>query len=184
MISGTAGEGHIQWAGHDQAMSPDKRARQRAKQKAVAPPEVKTQPSSDDAHDVVYFTLADGTSPAREFVNGLPKTPRAQMRACLAAVAAAPPKRFAGGGYWEAMHGDMTGWFEVRIDTVLGGGAGTVHHRLFCRLDYEAEGRERPLLVAVTGMSKPFKTTFTDSDYAKVRAMGDEYFAINPRSII
>jgi hypothetical protein len=32
------------------------------------------------------------------------------MRAALVAVAAAPPKRFAGGGYWEAMKGDMTGW--------------------------------------------------------------------------
>jgi hypothetical protein len=32
-----------------------------------------------------------------------------EMRAVLAHVAAAPPKRFAGGGYWEAMKGDMTG---------------------------------------------------------------------------
>ena len=38
------------------------------------------------------------------------------MRAVLAQVASAPPKRFAGGGYWEAMKGDMTGWFEVRVD--------------------------------------------------------------------
>ena len=164
-------------------MSPDKRARQRAQQKAVVPPEVKTQPSSDDAHDIVYFTLADGTSPARTFVNGLPKAVRARMRTYLIAVAAAPPKRFAGGGYWEAMHGEMSGWFEVRIDTALEGGAGTIHHRLFCRLDYEAEGRDRPLLVAITGMSKPFKTTFTASDYAKVRELGDEYFANNPRSV-
>jgi hypothetical protein len=38
------------------------------------------------------------------------------MRAVLAQDAPAPPKRFAGGGYWEAMKGDMTGWFEVRVD--------------------------------------------------------------------
>ena len=25
-------------------------------------------------------------------------------------------KRFAGGGYWEAMKGEMTGWFELRVD--------------------------------------------------------------------
>ena len=41
------------------------------------------------------------------------------MRAALAAVASAPPKRFAGGGYWEAMGGAMTGWFEVRVDGEL-----------------------------------------------------------------
>jgi len=167
-------------------MSPDKRARQRAKPKAKAPSTVtvKTKPSADDAHDIAYFALTDGSSPARDFVNGLPSTPRAQMRACLVAVAAAPPKRFAGGGYWEAMHGEMTGWFEVRIDTALAGGAGKIHHRLFCRLDYEAEGRERPLLVAVMGMSKAYRTTFTASDYAKVQELGEEYFASNPRSII
>ena len=47
-----------------------------------------------------------------------------------AQVAAAPPKRFAGGGYWEAMKGDMTGWFEVGVD-----GPRRHHYRLFCRLD-------------------------------------------------
>ncbi len=31
------------------------------------------------------------------------------MRAVLVDVGAAPPKRYAGGGYWEAMKGDMTG---------------------------------------------------------------------------
>lgn len=170
-------------ARHDQTMSPDKRSRRNAKTKASKPVIVRTKPSADDAHDLAYFVREDGSSPAREFVNGLPSSPRVQMRACLTAVAGAPPKRFAGGGYWEAMHGEMTGWFEVRIDTALAGGAGTIHHRLFCRLDYEAEGRDRPLLVAITGMSKPFKTTFSDSDYEKVRAMGEEYFAKNPRSI-
>ncbi|CCH73168.1 hypothetical protein BN11_240004 [Nostocoides australiense Ben110] len=47
------------------------------------------------------------------------------MRAALIAVASAPPKRFAGGGYWEAMKGEMTGWFEVRVD-----GPGRHHYRL------------------------------------------------------
>jgi hypothetical protein len=35
------------------------------------------------------------------------------MAAVLTAVAAAPPHRFSGGGYWEAMHGEMTGYCEV-----------------------------------------------------------------------
>ena len=99
------------------------------------------------------------------------------MRACLNAVATAPPKRFVGGGYWEAMHGEMSGWFEIRVD-----GPSRSHHRLFCRLDYEAKGEDRPLLVGVTGMSKVFRTTFSAADYASVRSLGDEYFARNPRS--
>ena len=100
------------------------------------------------------------------------------MKAVLVAVAVAPPKRFSGGGYWEAMKDEMTGWFEVRVD-----GPDRRHYRLFCRLDYEATNRDKPLLVVVAGMSKPFKTTFSDADYADVRALGDEYLARNPRSV-
>lgn len=100
------------------------------------------------------------------------------MRAVLVAVAAAPPKRYAGGGYWEAMKGDMTGWFEVRVD-----GPQRHHYRLFCRLDYEAKNRGKPLLVVVTGLDKPFRTELTKADYARVRALGDEYLKRNPRSV-
>jgi len=53
------------------------------------------------------------------------------MNAVLIAVASAAPKRFSGGGYWEAMKGRMAGWFEVRVD-----GPKRHHYRLFCRLDY------------------------------------------------
>ena len=66
------------------------------------------------------------------------------MRAALIAVATAPPKRFAGGGYWEAMKGEMTGWFELRVD-----GPARHHCRLFCLLDYDAEGVDKPLLVVI-----------------------------------
>lgn len=82
----------------------------------------------------------------------------------MSVVAAAPPKRFAGSGYWEAMKGDMSGWFEVRID-----GPRRHHYRLFCLLNYEAKGQEKPLLVVVDGRDKPFRTTLSDADYAKVR---------------
>ena len=100
------------------------------------------------------------------------------MRAVLVAVAAAPPKRYSGGGYWEAMKDDMTGWFEVRVD-----GPKRHHYRLFCRLDYEAEDATKPLLVVITGLDKPFRTELSDSDYAGVRQLGDEYLSRNPRSI-
>jgi len=100
------------------------------------------------------------------------------MRAVLVQVAAAPPKRFAGGGYWEAMKGDMTGWFEVRVD-----GPRRHHYRLFCRLDYAALGRPGPLLAVICGLSKPFRTQLSDADYRRVRDLGREYLAQNPRSL-
>jgi hypothetical protein len=116
-------------------------------------------------------------SPGREFLRSVPAKVRATMNATLNAVAAAPPKRFSGGGYWEAMHDDMTGWFEVRVN-----GPGRAHHRLFCRLDYDAIDQSKPLLVIITGLSKLFRTTLSVANYACVRELGDEYFARNPRS--
>lgn len=104
---------------------------------------------------------------------------RAKFRAVLVAVATAPPKRFAGGGYWEAMKGDMAGWFEVRVDRPK-----RHHYRLFCLLDYEAKARDKPLLVVVAGLDKPFRTEFSSADYADVRALGEEYRGRNPRSIV
>ena len=100
------------------------------------------------------------------------------MRAVLVAVAASPPKKFAGGGYWEAMKGDMAGWFEVRVD-----GPKRHHYRLFCRLDYQATNVSKPLLVVVAGLDKPFRTVLSDADYAKVRRLGDEYLSRNPRCL-
>jgi hypothetical protein len=102
----------------------------------------------------------------------------ATMRAALIAVATAPPKRFARGGDWEAMKGEMTGWFELRVD-----GPGRHHYRLFCLLDYDANGVDKPLLVVVDGRDKPFRTTLSDADYAAVRKLGDEYGKRNPRSL-
>lgn len=102
------------------------------------------------------------------------------MRAVLIAVAAAPPKRFAGGGYWEAMHGDMTGWFEVRVD----GPPRRTHYRLFCLLDYDTSAAQAPLLVIIDGRAKAFRTTLSSRDYASVKRLGDEYRARLPRSVV
>jgi hypothetical protein len=145
--------------------------------------DVPTGPNRDDAHDIVYFQRhrEDDPSqaiPGREFLRACPPGVRAKFAAVLVAVAAAPPHRFAGGGYWEAMRGEMAGWFEVRVD-----GPKRHHYRLFCRIDLEAQERDKPLLVVITGLDKPFRTTLTAKDYAQVRALGDEYFARNPRSM-
>ena len=55
---------------------------------------------------------------------------RAQFVAVLDVVAAAPPPRFSGGGLWEAMHGDMSGWYEIRVT-----GPRREQFRLFCLLE-------------------------------------------------
>lgn len=139
-------------------MSPDPKKRRKPSKQ---PPGVRTGPSPDDPHDVVYFKRHPNddpgkTEPGREALKSWPASVRAKMAAVLVAVAASPPKRFAGGGYWEAMKGDMSGWFEVRAD-----GPKRHHYRLFCLLDYEAQGREKPLLVVVEGRDKPFRTTLS-----------------------
>jgi Txe/YoeB family toxin of Txe-Axe toxin-antitoxin module len=165
-------------------MSRGKRGRQRQKPKtsATTPRSVRSRPSPNAPYDVVYFVrhIEDDpqqSSPGREFLADCPPAIRARFQAVIAAVAAAPPHRFSGGGYWEAMHGTMAGYYEIRID-----GQRRIHYRLFCRLDTSAIGR-KPLLVIICGASKRFRTTFSDRDYAKVRAYGTEYLARNPRSI-
>jgi hypothetical protein len=141
------------------------------------------KPSSDDAHDIVFFRRhkdddRNETIPGRDFLQTVcPASVRAKFNAVLVAVAAAPPKRFAGGGKWEAMKGLMTGWFEVRLD-----GPQRHHYRLYCRLDYEAEGTAKPLLVVIAGLDKAFRTELSAADYKSVRDLGDEYLARNPRS--
>jgi len=146
--------------------------------------QLRTRPSSDDAHDVMFFQRHPDDDPAerapgREALNSYPTKVRATMRAVLAEVAASPPKRFAGGGYWEAMKGDMSGWFEVRVD-----GPKRHHYRLFCRLDYEAKDRSKPLLVVISGLDKPFRSVLSDGDYARVRDLGEEYLRRNPRRLV
>ena len=164
-------------------MSPDPRDRRKRKNRQPKRPVVRTGRSADDQHDVVYFKRhvaddPDESEPGREALTSYPPKVRATMRAALVAVASAPPKRFAGGGYWEAMRGEMTGWFEVRVN-----GPGRHHYRLFCLLDYEAEGVDKPLLVVIDGRDKPYRTTLSNADYAAVRRLGDEYRRRNPRSL-
>jgi hypothetical protein len=157
-------------------VSPRRKQEHRAK--------IRMGPSSDDVHAVVYFKRhpdddPNESVPGREFLSKVcPPAVRATMRAALAAVASAPPKRFAGGGYWEAMSGEMTGWYEVRKD-----GPKRHHYRLFYLLDYEAQGQDKPLLVVVDGRDKPFRTELSRTDYAAVTALGEEYLRRNPRSL-
>lgn len=173
---------------YDEIMTPDARDRAKAKKQSQAKrgraQVPKTGPSSDDAHEVVYFRRHfeddfEQRSPGREFLESCPAKVRATMKATLAAVAEAPPKRFSGGGYWEAMHGNLSGRYEVRVD----GPGRKMHYRFFCLLDYEAEETAKPYLVVVDGDAKPFKTRFPQSVYDRAEELGDEYLRRQPRSL-
>lgn len=161
-------------------MAPEKRPppKSRSKRRPVAV----TQHDPDMPYNVVYFKRhkdddANESVPGREFLARCPTNVRATMRAVLTQVAAAPPPKFAGGGKWEAMHGTMAGYHEVRVD-----GPGRRHYRLFCKLDTQAEGHG-PLLTVLWGNDKAFRTKFPPSVYSRALALGREYLSRQPRSL-
>jgi len=100
----------------------------------------------------------DRAVPARLFLKTVPPAVAARLRAVVIAVAQAPPHKFAGGGKWEAMSGDLAGIYEVRTD----GPPHRTHYRLFCVLDTKALDSRgnamEPLLVLLDGAAKPFRT--------------------------
>ena len=130
------------------------------------------------AWDIVYYMTPDGLVPAEEFLDGCLDKIEAKMQAVLSAVAAAPPPQFSGGGMWEAMHGTMTGYYEIRVS-----GPKREQFRLFCLLDRDGSGLPGPAIVVLTGMRKRWMTTFAEADYRRVRALGDGYQASSPRRI-
>lgn len=127
---------------------------------------------------IVYFKDANGSIPGDEFLTECPDRIEAKIIAILDAVAAAPPPSFSGGGFWEAMHGDMGGMYEIRVP-----GPGRNLYRLFCILDREAPGLDGPTIAVITGLVKRDRTTFTPRQYRAVRALGDAYLASAPRSV-
>jgi hypothetical protein len=79
---------------------------------------------------VVYYRDENGAVPADDFLNECPTNIEANLLAVLEAVRAAPPPQFSGGGKWEAMHGSMGGYYEIRVT-----GPNRAQYRLFCILD-------------------------------------------------
>jgi hypothetical protein len=136
------------------------------------------------AWGIVYCATEDGRVPAEDFLDGCSAKIEARFSAVLEAVRDAPPPQFSGGGYWEAMHGDMGGYHEIRLTR-----AGRRQYRLFCILDNGSsrELRERgfdwPQIAVITGMVKDSGKKFSDRDYAKVRKLGTEYLSHLPRRI-
>ena len=133
---------------------------------------------------IVYYATKAGRVPAEEFLNNCPAKIDARFTAVLEAVRTAPPPRFSGGGYWEAMHGDMGGHYEIRLT-----GPGRKQYRLFCILDngnpveLRERGFDRPQIAVLTGMVKDSGTRFSARDYAKIRNLGNEYLRQLPRRI-
>jgi hypothetical protein len=122
--------------------------------------------------------------PSLTFLDGCPGTLDAQFTAVLDAVAAAPPPQFSGGGKWEAMHGSMSGFYEIRLS-----GPRREQFRLFCLLENGSReeltrrGLPGPAIAVITGMSKSWRTTFSEREYQCVREFADEHRRNYPRII-
>lgn len=134
--------------------------------------------------DVLYYRTADGEIPVDAFLDACPVKVRARLMAVLDDVAAAPPPSYSGGGRWEVMRDAMAGFYEVRIK-----GPGRELFRLYCILEngakdhLTARGLPRPAVVATAGLRKPPETAIRAADYARVRAMGNDYVTTTPRRI-
>ncbi len=90
------------------------------------------------AWDIVYYDPDDKSTSAVAFLDACPTNVESKLLAVLDAVANAPPPQFSGGGMWEAMHGDMGGYYEVRT-----AGPNRELFRLFCILENADVGDEQ-----------------------------------------
>src|SRR5450759_4395386 len=134
------------------------------------------------AWDIILYATAAGSVPGADFFDDGPPKVRGTILAVLDAVAAAPPPSFSGGGKWEAMHGNMGGYYEIRVT-----GPGREQFRLFCLLEnadqrtLTARGLRGPAIAVITGMRKKTGTVFSERDYAKVRQLGSDHTEQAPR---
>lgn len=115
------------------------------------------------------------------FLNACPGKVDAGFGAVLDAVAGAPPPAFSGGGKWEAMHGDMGGYYEIRLT-----GPDREQFRILengTDAELTQRGLVKPAIAVITGLRKPWRTIFSANDYHGVRKLGDEYLARLPRRI-
>ena len=135
--------------------------------------------------DVIYYRTASGQVPADEFLDGCPTAIEARFERVLDDVACGPPLEYRGGGYWQAMHGSMTGWHEVRIK-----GPGRELYRLYCLLEKGTaeelahRGLPRPAIAVIDGRRKPAKTAIPEEEYAAIRKLGEDHKRQFPRRIM
>lgn len=101
-------------------MTPDRARRPTRKASALRTPprQPEAAAGTGDHYEIAYFKRHNDDDPREavpgsEFLASCPVPVRTKLRAVLVAVAAAPPTQFSGGGFWEAMHGKMTGFHEI-----------------------------------------------------------------------
>lgn len=123
------------------------------------------RPRSEDPHLSI---------PTKEFLDGLSDSVVAEFQAILDAVAEAPPPSFSGGGKWEAMRGQMSGYFEVRVSGNDKAGK-RLNHRLLCILVRDDVALGGSSIVCIGGLSKPLRTAGDPRDYLQIRKFGDEF---------
>lgn len=116
--------------------------------------------------------------PGKDFIMACPRKVGQKLFTIIDAVVKGPPPRFSGGGMWEAMHGEMAGYYEARTR-----GPENRLYRLFCFLEHERPGLAHPSLIILGGMWKANNTAFTDAEYASIRRLGEEYRARSPRNV-
>jgi len=137
------------------------------------------------AWGVTFYRSSTGKVPAQEFLATSPPNVRRKLLVILEVVRAAPPPAFSGGGMWEAMHGTMNGYYEVRATR-----PGRRNYRLYCILDNGTKtelakrGFDEPHIVVINGLVKANASLFSDGDYRRhVRKLGEHYRATLPRPV-
>lgn len=112
---------------------------------------------------------ADEAVPALDFFETLSDKVAAEIHAVLDAVAEAPPPAFSGGGKWEAMRGEMAGFYEVRVQ------GSSANHRLFCLLVRNADDLGGSSIVCLGGLTKPRRRPADPKDYRRIRRYREEF---------
>lgn len=110
-----------------------------------------------------------GAVPARDFLDELTERAAAKIAAVLVAVAEAPPPSFSGGGKWQAMHGEMSGCYEVRVRDA------NLNHRLICLLDRPGDDQGDPSIVCLGGFSKRLRTSAAAREYRRLASYRQEF---------
>src|SRR3546814_16431017 len=110
------------------------------------------------SYSIMYFYIVRLLSQSTRTDTPIPD---ATLFRTLTAVAEAPPPAFSGGGKWEAMHGGMAGFYEVRVQ---GGG---MNHRLFCVLERDADYLGGSSIVVIDGLGKPKRSAADPKDYRR-----------------
>jgi len=142
----------------------------------------KTKKHEKETWDIAFY--ADGEQvPADAFMRSIPSKPRRQLVVWILAVAAFPPYRFPASTMFQPMSQegavDMSGFHETRDEH-----DGQLY-RLLCIIDRHAatKGCPNPVLAIIDGINKPVRTKVPDADYARIKRLGEDYRASNPRKV-